>query len=94
MSTQLDTTALTAVLKQKYTQRKFNLLCYKKNPFYALVNKITDFGGKNKVVAMRNAAPQGRGPTIAVAQGDKTCVCLQRLRCDPHLGLRHGVDHG
>jgi hypothetical protein len=72
MSTQLDTTALTAVLKQKYTQRKFNLLCYKKNPFYALVNKITDFGGKNKVVAMRNASPQGRGPTIAVAQGNKT----------------------
>lgn len=72
MAIQLDTTALAAVLKQKYTQREFNLLCYKRNPFYALCNKITDFGGKNKVVAVRNAAPQGRGPTIGVAQGNKT----------------------
>jgi hypothetical protein len=72
MSVQLDVAALTAVLKQKYTQRQFALLCYRKNPFYALVDKITDFGGKNKVVAVRNAAPQGRGPTIAVAQANKT----------------------
>lgn len=72
MAVQLDTTALTAVLKQKYTQRRFALLTYKKNPFYALINKITDFGGKNKVIAVRNGAPQGRGPSIAVAQGNKT----------------------
>jgi hypothetical protein len=77
MATTLDTTALAAVLKQKYTQRKFNLLCYKKNPFYALVNKITDFGGSNKRIGVRNASPQGRGPTIAVAQGNKTSSAYQ-----------------
>jgi hypothetical protein len=68
----LDINALQSVLKQKYTQRRFNLLCYKKNPFYALCPKITDFGGKNKVVALRNAVPQGRGTSIAAAQAGKT----------------------
>jgi hypothetical protein len=72
MAVQLDTTALSAVLKQKYTQRRFNLLCYPDNPLFALIPKITDFGGKNKVVAVRNAVPQGRGPSIAIAQGAKT----------------------
>lgn len=79
MATQLDTTALAAVLKQKYTQNKFNLLCYKKNPFYALINKMTDFGGANKPVAMRNASPQGRGPTIGIAQANKTASSYQRF---------------
>jgi hypothetical protein len=68
----LDTTALAAVLKQKYTQRRFNLLCYKKNPFYALIPKITDFGGKNKVISLRFGVPQGRGASIAAAQAGKT----------------------
>ncbi len=68
----LDINALQAVLKQKYTQRRFNLLCYKKNPFYALIPKITDFGGKNKLVALRNGVPQGRGTSIAAAQAGKT----------------------
>jgi|CXWL01.1.fsa_nt_gi hypothetical protein len=57
----LDTTALNAVLKTQYTQKKVNLLCYKNNPFYAKVTKRTDFVGANKVVAVRNASPQGRG---------------------------------
>jgi hypothetical protein len=68
----LDINALQSVLKQKYTQRRFNLLCYKKNPFYALCPKITDFNGKNKVVALRNGVPQGRGTSIAAAQAGKT----------------------
>ena len=57
----LDTTALNAVLKTQYTQKKVNLLTYKNNPFYAKIPKRTDFFGANKVVAIRNGAPQGRG---------------------------------
>lgn len=57
----LDTTALNAVLKTQYTQKKVNLLTYKNNPFYAKCPKRTDFVGANKVVAIRNGAPQGRG---------------------------------
>lgn len=57
----LDTTALNAVLKTQYTQHKVNLLTYKNNPLYAKMPKRTDFVGLNKVVAIRNGAPQGRG---------------------------------
>lgn len=71
MAATLDVTALGAVLKQKYTQRRFNLLCYRKNPFYAMVPKITDFGGKNKVIALRNSPPLGRGVNMAMAQALK-----------------------
>lgn len=63
----LDTTALSAVLKQKYTQKKVYELCYKKNPAFALIKKRTDFGGKNKVVAIRYGVPQGRGFDFATA---------------------------
>jgi hypothetical protein len=72
MAVQLDSTALSAVTKQKYTQRRFNLLCFPDNPLFALIPKITDFGGKNKVIGVRNAVPQGRGPSIAIAQAAKT----------------------
>jgi len=65
-------TAAGSAAKQKYTQKRFNLLCFPDNPAYALMPKITDFGGKNKVVTMRSAVPQGRGPTIAIAQAAKT----------------------
>ncbi|NBW08778.1 MAG: hypothetical protein EBR82_12215 [Caulobacteraceae bacterium] len=68
----LDTTALSAVLKQKYTQKAVRNLCYPKNPFFAMVQKRTDFNGKNKVVAFQNGSPQGLGTSIANAQAGKT----------------------
>lgn len=57
----LDISALTAVLKVQYTQKKVNTLSYTNNPFWAMVKKRTDFLGVNKVVAIRNGNPQGRG---------------------------------
>lgn len=71
MGSQLDIPAATAVLKQKYDDA-VPLLSYKKNPLLALAKKNTDFGGKNKVFAVRSLVPQGRGPTIAIAQANKT----------------------
>lgn len=65
----LDTTALSAVLKTLYNQKKVNLLTYPDNPFYAMIPKRTDFYGANKVVAIRNGAPQGRGASFSVASG-------------------------
>jgi hypothetical protein len=79
MATQLDTAALAPVLKQKYTQRKFALMSYKNNPFYALIQKDTDFNGANKAVGIRNATPQGRGHTIAVAQANQTASVYNRF---------------
>jgi hypothetical protein len=78
-ASQLDTAALAPVLKQKYTQRKFALMSYKNNPFYALVQKDTDFNGANKAVGIRNATPQGRGHTIAVATANQTASVYNRF---------------
>lgn len=72
MSSQLDVTAMTAVLKQKYTQRRFNKLSYPDNPLYAMMAKDPDFGGKNGVCAMRYGTPQGRGTNLAIAQAART----------------------
>lgn len=68
----LDTTALSAVLKQQYTQSKVYDLCYKKRPAWAMLKKNTDFVGSNKVVAVRNAMPQGRSHTFATGQSNVT----------------------
>lgn len=57
----LTVAALQPVLKVQYTQKKVNSLTYKNNPFWAKVAKRTDFVGDNKVVAIRNGMPQGRG---------------------------------
>lgn len=75
----LDTTALSAVLKQKYTQRRFAELAYRKNPQYALIKKRTDFGGSNKVIAVRNANPLGVGGDVGTAQGNKTASVYNRF---------------
>ena len=71
MATQLDIPAATAVLKQKYAE-SVPLLSYKRNPALGLCEKNTDFGGKNKSFPVRSSTPQGRGPTLAGAQGNKT----------------------
>lgn len=75
----LDTTALSAVLKQKYTQRRFAELAYRKNPGFALIAKKTDFGGKNKVISVRNANPLGIGKDVSTAQGVKTASVYKQF---------------
>lgn len=64
----LDISALTAVLKQKYSPEKVKTLTYANNPFWAMCPKTSDFGGINKVIALRNATPQGRSATFSSAQ--------------------------
>jgi hypothetical protein len=79
MGATLDTTALAAVLKTQYTQSKVNTLSYPDNPFFAMVAKRTDFVGANKVVAFRNAVPQGRGADFATAQANKTASVYNKV---------------
>lgn len=67
-SNTLDLTALTPVLKQKYSPDKVKTLTYPTNPFWAMVEKVTDFGGINKAIALRNATPQGRSALFSSAQ--------------------------
>ena len=75
----LDTTALAAVLKTQYTQKKVHLLTYENNPFWAMVPKRTDFVGANKVVAIRNGAPQGRGASFAVGLGNMSASVFNKF---------------
>lgn len=75
----LDISALTAVLKQKYSADKVKTLTYPNNPFLAMVGKVTDFGGINKVIALRNGTPQGRSATFASAATYQTPSVYNRF---------------
>ena len=75
----LDISALTAVLKQKYSAEKVKTLTYPNNPFMAMVGKSTDFAGINKVIALRNATPQGRSATFSSAQAYQTPSTYNRF---------------
>ncbi len=68
----LDTTALSAVLKVQYTQKKVNSLLYPESPLFAKLTKRTDFYGKNKPVIFNYGTPQGRGYDFATGLGNRT----------------------
>lgn len=75
----LDLNALGAVLKQKYSQKKFYEVGYSKNPTWDLIKKRTDFGGENKVVALRYGTVQGTSPVFADAQSTASPSSFARV---------------
>ena len=75
----LDLVALGAVLKQKYNQREFYEIGYTKNPTWSMIRKATDFGGDNKVVALRYGMVQGTSPVFADAQSTATPSSYARV---------------
>lgn len=68
MSSQNDLTVYDAALKQHYTKDKVENLVYKDNPFFALVPKMTQFGGRNLPIPIIYGNPQGRSKTFSNAQ--------------------------
>lgn len=68
----LDMTTFSAALKTLYSQDQVQNMVYKNNPFLALVQKSTDFVGKNKVIDIITGNPQGRAATFATAKANKT----------------------
>jgi len=64
----LDLTAMDAVLKQHYHSEAIKNLVYKKNPFLAMIPKMTRFGGKNLPLPLRFADPQNRSADFRSAQ--------------------------
>jgi hypothetical protein len=64
----LDLTALDSVLKQHYHSDAIKNLVYKKNPFLAMIPKMTRFGGKNLPLPLRFADPQNRSADFRSAQ--------------------------
>ena len=64
----LDLTSFDAALKQHYTNDAIENLVYKDNPFFALVAKYEEFGGRNLPIPLIYGNPQGRSATFSNAQ--------------------------
>ena len=64
----LDMTSFDAALKQHYTDDAVMNMTYSDNPFFALVPKMENFGGKNLPIPILYGNPQGRSATFATAQ--------------------------
>lgn len=75
----LDTTAVAAVLKTQYTQKKVQNLVYEQSPLFAMIPKRKDFFGDSKVVAVQIGSPQAAGHNFAVAQANLTPTTYKKF---------------
>ncbi len=64
----LDLTSFDSALKSYYTDDRVENMTYMENPFFALVPKMENFGGKNLPIPLIYGNPQGRSRTFATAQ--------------------------
>lgn len=64
----LDLTSFDAALKQYYTDDKIENMVYADNPLFALMPKMTDFGGRNLPIVTIWGNPQGRSANFQRAQ--------------------------
>jgi len=71
-----DQTAWANALKQVYSTDAVEELTFADNPFHALVKKDTTFDGDGFKEALIYSNPQGRGTSIALAQGGKTASAI------------------
>lgn len=75
----LDMTSFAAALKTKYSPEAVQDLAYKDNPLLAMVSKTEDFGGENKVIAIKHGNPQNRSATFATAQSTDTNALVKKF---------------
>ena len=68
MASGADLTAYDAVLKEHYTRDRVIDMTYRSNPFFALVPKYEQFGGKSLTIPLSYGDPQGRSKTFSNAQ--------------------------
>ena len=73
----LDMTAMNSALKELYDSQTVENLVYSDNPFLAMLNKKTDFGGKYKPVPVITGNSQGRSATFAQAQANQSPVQIE-----------------
>jgi len=64
-------TSADSILKVHYTNDMIMRMTYQDHPFFALMPKMTDFGGKNLPIPIIYGAPQGRSSSFAIAQANK-----------------------
>lgn len=73
----LDLTAMNAALKELYDGQVVENLVYADNPFLAMLQKKTDFGGKYKPVPIITGVSQGRSSTFSYAQSNQSAVQVE-----------------
>lgn len=73
----LDLAAMNAALKELYDGQVVENLVYADNPFFAMVPKSTDFGGKYKPIPIITGVSQGTSGTFANAQGNQSAVQVE-----------------
>jgi hypothetical protein len=74
VSTVYDLTAANAALKELYNGQVIENEVYADNPWLAMVQKKTDFGGKNMPLPVVTSVPQGRSAVFATAQANQTAA--------------------
>jgi hypothetical protein len=67
-----DLPAATGILKELYDGQIVENEVYKRNPFYTMVQKKTNFYGKNRPIPLAYGVPQGRSSTFSNAQGNQS----------------------
>jgi hypothetical protein len=77
MSQFLDMAAMNAALKELYDGQVVENLVYSDNPFFAMIKKTKDFGGKYKPVPIITGTSQGRSATFSNAQGNQAPVQVE-----------------
>jgi len=65
-----DTTAANNVLKELYDGQLPENMVYMDRPYFAMVEKKTDFGGRNYPIPVEYAVNQGRSSNFATAQAN------------------------
>jgi hypothetical protein len=73
----LDLAAMNAALKELYSGQVVENLVYADNPFFAMVKKNTDFGGKYKPIPIITGVSQGRSSQFSYAQANQSAVQVQ-----------------
>lgn len=68
----LDLTSFSAALKQHYTNMTVQNMVYPDNPFFAMVAKMEEFGGRNLPIPLIYANPQSGSATFSRAQARST----------------------
>lgn len=75
----LDMTSFDAALKEHYTDQRVENMVYKDNPFFALVPKMTEFGGRNLPIPLIYGNPQNRSANFAQAIAGTTTSLLEQF---------------
>lgn len=72
-----DLGAANAALKELYDDQKIANLVYKNNPFFAMVPKMEEFGGKYMPIPLIVNTSQGRSATFSSAQTNQTAATVE-----------------